>query len=89
MIFLITTPGQSVPKAKRAYTLQTTQSIEFDDVDACKTAREAINESIKITDTIALVSKCLPKSSTSPATAHIEKKLDEQKNPIIPFRTFD
>ena len=59
MMFMITPPGQSVPKERRLFTLQSIQSIEFESPDACTVARNSIADSIAITDTILLVSSCL------------------------------
>jgi hypothetical protein len=77
MILLITPPGQSIPKSKRVYNLQTTQAIEFDTQDACIAAHDEIKSSIEITDTIALVSSCLPKGG-QPAAALTDKKFEQQ-----------
>jgi hypothetical protein len=76
MMFLITLPGQSIPKEKRLFTLQTTQSIEFDSADACTVARNSIADSVAITDTILLVSSCLPKGQLKSQTKDGEKHIE-------------
>lgn len=63
LMFLITPPGQNIPKPDRLYTLQSTQSVEFDLPEACVNAQLSIAESVKVTDTILLVSSCLPKGT--------------------------
>ena len=67
MMFLITAPGQTIPKDKRLYTLQSTHSMEFDSPQACAVARDSIAESVAITGTILLVSSCLPKGDVQAA----------------------
>ena len=70
MILLTTAPGQSTPKPKRLYTVQTTQAIEFDTLEACKFAHDDIERSISQTDTVVMVSACYRKGGgESPVTA--------------------
>jgi hypothetical protein len=71
MMLLMTAPGQSVEKSQRLYTLQTTQAIEFDDIDACTRARNDIEESVGKTDTVVMVSACYPKGSKEIATTEL------------------
>src|SRR4051794_30303659 len=76
MMLLITPPGQSQPKDERLYTLQTTQAIEFASLDACSAAHEDIKRSIRQTDTIVMVSSCLPKGA-EPLQTSEEAKPDK------------
>jgi hypothetical protein len=103
MMFLITPPGQSIPKDKRIFLLQSTQSVEFDSSDACIVARDSIADSVAITDTILLVSSCLPKGQANktaapdaarvpsaraaPSAAEKSRERQPDENGIIQFKT--
>jgi hypothetical protein len=75
MMLLTTAPGQSIAKSKRVYALQTTQAIEFEDIDACTIARNDIEESISKTDTVVMVSTCYPKGSNEAAATALGPKV--------------
>jgi len=75
MMLLTTAPGQSLAKPKRVYAFQTTQAIEFDDIDACTIARNDIEESIRKTDTVVMVSTCYPKGSDEAAATEPAPKV--------------
>lgn len=59
----------------RPWALQSTQSIEFADFDACDDAiRNVILPAVKTTDTVALSAWCLPKGAEARAKALSEQR---------------
>jgi hypothetical protein len=74
IMFFVTPPTLG---SNRSWALQSTQSIEFENWEACDdTIKNVILPAVKSTDTMALTAWCLPKSSKGEARLKFFKEQD-------------